>query len=360
MRSVYVTFLAVIVFSVVLATSGYGERQTAVQVIKVPHSGIAPDAEVDGEGNIHLVYMSDDDIYYVTSEDGGQRFSEPLRVNSDAGTAQAGAYRGPDVAVAPDGRVHVVWYTNAFQRQLPSEAWGVHYAYRDPSDTSFVAARNLNHTPSDNYSVAVSHDQVAVFWTADALYVQMSDDGGGMFSEPAVIALADPCECCATRAYFSRTGDLYVSYREKSNNMRDMYLLKRRAGQQTFVSRALSQTPWQIELCPMSGSYLTGGYDQELVAAWETKGQIYYGRVDEAGALLTPGEIRVSEQGRYPVVLSASEGTTLVAWKQGTSLRWQTYDTKGHVLDEQVRVDGPSRHRPAGVVIEDGTFVLFP
>ena len=139
-----------------------------VKVIQTPNGGIVPDAEVDGRGVIHLVYVSGEDVYYVTSSDRGETFSPPIRVNSEPGTAYGGRYRGPDVAVGKNGQVHVVWYTNAYQRKLPKDQWGVFYTRLNASGTGFEPARNLSRRPSDNFSVAADgRGRVAVFWMAE-------------------------------------------------------------------------------------------------------------------------------------------------------------------------------------------------
>ena len=334
-------------------------QPASVRIIPVPNGGITPDAVVDDKGVVHLAYFRDDDVYYIRSEDNGQSFSESIRVNSEPETAQAGMFRGPDIDVAPDGRVHVVWYSNAFQRKLPPEEWGVHYASLGPSKAAFTPAQNLNHIPSDNYSIAANQGSVAVVWTADSLYVQTSKDDGRTFSEPEAVGIADPCECCATKVYFSDTGDLYIAYREKADNIRDMHLLVRRAGETSFNRSLLSQTSWQIDACPMSGSYLSE-HEDGLVIGWETKGQIFFGRTDTAGQLHESGETMVSEQGKYPVVLTTPDGATLVAWKQNTTLAWRMYDAEGNRLERQDTVSDISPHRPAGVVTSDGTVLLFP
>ena len=131
-----------------------GPASAKVQVVPLPEGAITPDAEVGADGGIHLAYFHADDIYYMRSDDGGKAWSVPIRVNSELKTAGAGGFRGPDLAVAGDGRVHVVWYTSAYQRKLPKEEWGVHYAYLAPGSNAFSEHRNLNHKPSDNYSVA--------------------------------------------------------------------------------------------------------------------------------------------------------------------------------------------------------------
>jgi hypothetical protein len=85
-----------------------------VDVRRIPNGGFQPDLAVGRDGTIHLVYFSGDsmagDVFYVRSKDGGATFSAPVRVNSQPGSSIArGTIRGPQVAVAADGRVHVVW-----------------------------------------------------------------------------------------------------------------------------------------------------------------------------------------------------------------------------------------------------------
>src|SRR5690348_15606673 len=88
--------------------------QAEVRVVAPPNEGAVPDAEVDRQGAVHLVYVSRGSVQYVRSEDGGRTFSAPLQVNSEPGTVPPpNMFRGPDVAVGREGIVHVVWYKNA-------------------------------------------------------------------------------------------------------------------------------------------------------------------------------------------------------------------------------------------------------
>jgi hypothetical protein len=352
-KSSYLWFLLVILIGTACSTA-----DPDIRIVTVPNGGITPDAELDALGILHVAYFSEDNIYYAESADHGTTFTKPIQVNSESGTGQAGLFRGPDLALGADGRVHVAWYTNQYQRKRPQEEWGVRYAQLAPGATSFTPELNLNRTPSDNYSLAADGmGQVVVTWTSDALYTQSSDDGGQRFSDPMPITIADPCECCATQTYFSSTGDLYIGYREKANNQRDMHLLVQKKNEATFTKHLLSQTPWSIDACPMSGSSLTGGQNQ-LVAAWETKGAVYYGLANLEGELLTD-EIQVSEHGKYPLVLPTASGY-LVAWKEGATLVWQRFGPDGTQNGPTTRQENVGPHRPSGMTRQDGVVLLLP
>ena len=85
-----------------------------VTTVRVPHRGIQPQVAVDDKGTLHLIYFAGDpshgDLYYVHSADSGASFSDPIRVNHEAGSAiAAGSIRGAHLAAGRNGRIHVAW-----------------------------------------------------------------------------------------------------------------------------------------------------------------------------------------------------------------------------------------------------------
>jgi hypothetical protein len=58
------------------------------------------------------------------------------------------------------------------------------------------------------------------------------------------------------------------------------------------------------------------------------------------------------------LALSAPDGTTLVAWKDGGRLGWQLYGEGGKPLGQPGFAESPG-NGAAGVVARDGRFVLF-
>src|SRR5262245_28294624 len=93
-----------------------------VQLVRTPDGGLQPQAAVDTNGVVHLIYYKGDpkggDIYYVRQEVGAavgttvveSGWTEPQRVNRQARTATAmGTIRGAQLAVGKKGRPHVVW-----------------------------------------------------------------------------------------------------------------------------------------------------------------------------------------------------------------------------------------------------------
>ena len=89
-----------------------------IALVRVPHSGIQPQAVVDSRGILHLLYFTGDpkagDLFYVKSSDYGVTWSLPLRVNSKPRSAIAiGTIRGGQISAGKNGRMHVAWNGSA-------------------------------------------------------------------------------------------------------------------------------------------------------------------------------------------------------------------------------------------------------
>jgi hypothetical protein len=72
-----------------------------------------PSIDLDGEGNVFVSWddarNGDADVFVARSADGGRAWSEPIRVNDDDVGSGATQYL-PRMAVAPDGRVDVIFF----------------------------------------------------------------------------------------------------------------------------------------------------------------------------------------------------------------------------------------------------------
>ena len=120
-------------------------------------------------------------------------------------------------------------------------------------------------------------------------------------------------------------------------------VLSDQRGKSKPLRTRVSGTPWKLNGCPMTYFTITRTYTG-YVAAWPTKGQVYFVRLDKDGAVLPPGEIRTpGESGMRNglVALSASDGATLVAWKNKDRLGWQLYDAKSQPQERPARETAP-------------------
>jgi hypothetical protein len=193
------------------------------------------------------------------------------------------------------------------------------------------------------------------------LYANISHDNGLTFSPTVEIDPSfDPCDCCTTSPVYGADGKLAVLYREETNDERDMYMVCWDQVRSQVSRTRISGSPWKINACPMSAFALRRS-GEGYIAIWPTKDQIYFARIDRQCKVMPPGEVRTAgTAGMHTgmLALSASDGTTLVAWKKDDRLNWQIYDPNGKAkgVPESVESRG---NGIAGVVDKDDCFVLF-
>ena len=335
---------------------------SSVTTVAAPGGGQPIVARCDAAGTIHLVCDSPEGPQYSKSTDGGKTFSQPLAVVDRASRKPGLVFNAWDMVIGKGGRVHVAMGTNAWKLKLPKEEWGYFYANLDPKAMAFAPVQNITRHPGEGFSLAADDQgNVTACWMADKLFANVSHDNGNSFAPAKEIDTQfDPCNCCTTSSAFGADGRLAVLYREETNNDRDMYLALWDQQQNRVSKTRVSTTLWNIDACPMS-YYTIRPTNDGFIAVWPTKGQIYFGRLDAKGNLLSPGEIKVpgtTGMRTGMITLTDAAGHTLVAWKKNGLLSWQLYDSQG-------RESGSPGSAPsagsgaAGVLSQDGRFILF-
>ena len=340
-----------------------------VTTLRVPQGGIQPQVAVDESGTIHAIYYRDDvsqgNILYVRSTDGGATFSAPIRVNSQEGSAIAlGNVRGAHLAVGKNGRVHVAWMgSSQAMPRGPHNQTPMLYSRINDAETVFEPQRNMiqEKTGLDGGgSVAAdSAGNVYVTWHAPdtgpkteanrRVWVARSSDEGESFIRevPAFARPTGACGCCGMRAFADRNGTLYILYRSAEALVnRDMYLLMSRNRGIDFNGVKLHE--WNIGQCVVSTSAFSEG-PKGVLATWETRGQVYYAPIDPntfttSSPIPAPG---VGNNRKHPAVASNDQGEVILAWTEGAewgkggSVMWQVFDTTSRpLLPEPGQADG--------------------
>ncbi len=358
-----------------------------VRTMRVPDGGLQPQLAVDDRGALHLVYFKGEplngNLFYVRSDDDAKSWSPPLRVNSQDGSAVAtGTIRGAQVAIGRDARVHVAW--NGSGRAAPKGPNGENpMLYARMNDGAFDAQRNLiarYYGLDGGGSVAADRDgNVYVSWhapekigTGEAnrrVWVAKSSDDGKTFA-PERLALADQkgaCGCCGMRLFADSRGAVYGLYRSATEAIhRDIYLFRSDDhGNQFHASRI---APLNIATCVMSSSSITETNGRTL-AAWETKGQVFWSSISPTGASVA-GVMPAPGSGinrKYPVLAANADGQLLIAWSEGTSwnkggsIAWQIFDAKGQpIANASGTAPGlPTWSLPAAFANRDGGFTIL-
>jgi hypothetical protein len=333
---------------------GGPEPASKVTLRRVPNGGIQPQVAVDAKGAVHLIYFhgrpAAGDIFYVRSADAGRTFSPPLRVNTYPGSAIAiGNIRGAQIALGKGGRVHVAWNgSDKATPKGPGGAWPMLYTRLNDAGTAFEPERNIIQAAvglDGGGSVAADEmGNVYVAWHAPTpeakgegnrcIWVARSTDEGKTFApeQRANVEATGVCGCCGMHIFADHRGTVYALYRAATAEVhRDMHLLTSGDRAATFHGDKVQE--WTQPACPMSTAAFTEGVDG-VHAAWETKGQVYYARINPATGVRSqpipaPG---AGGERKFPVVATNRQGETILVWTEGMgwqrggSVAWQVFD----------------------------------
>jgi hypothetical protein len=351
-----------------------------VTLARVPQGGLQPQIVVDDSKTVHLIYLigaaNASDINYCRSTDDGATRRLRLRVNDDDARAIAtGTIRGPHLAVGANGTVHVAWMVS------PNSMC---YARLPRGAEAFDKPRNLvtDHPGLDGGgSVAVdSHDRVYVAWHAPEqkdgdeasrrVYLATSTDDGKTFAPERAIfdRPTGACGCCGMRIFASPDDRLFCLYRVATQHThRGLFLLASDDAGKTW--RGVELDPMTLGTCLMSTAAFARAGNSTLVA-WETKGQVFWSRIDSTGTSVAhpvhpAGE---GDNQKYPsLAASAKTGDVLLAWTENTrfgkggDVCWQIYDSRGGMrTGMRGKVGGlPAFSFPAAFTNNDGSFSIL-
>jgi len=356
--------LVVVSFLAWTCNNRASEHKARVSTARIPNAKQVIKAQAGADGTIHVLFDGENAPYYTRSVDDGATFGPAIAIVDKASQKYGLKFSAADLAVGKDGKVHVALSSDAWKLKLPEEEWSLHYASLAPGARAFSPLRNLNRQPSEGFSLAADErGNVAACFLSGKLYAMTSQDNGETFSAAAEPNSAwDPCNCCTTSVAFGPDGRLAIIYREETNNDRDMFVvLSDQNPAIKPVRRRLSGTPWNYNACPMT-YYTINRTPTGYIAAWPTKGQIYFAQLDKEGRTSSRGEIKTPGTTGMRTGVSAviaPDGTTLVAWKNKDVLGWQLYDAKGKPDGEPLSAPSPGSGA-AAVGGRNNTFLVFP
>jgi hypothetical protein len=274
-----------------------------------------PQAAVDSQGMIHVVYGVRNTIYYCRSTDRGKSFSTPSEL-PDLGVVALGMRRGPRIAVV-DGQVCVTaiggpeglgkdgdvlacrsadggktWQGPIRVNDAPNAAReGLHGMASGSDGLLCCVWLDLRHGKTEVMS-STSRDHGAT-WTSNVL-VYRSPDGS-------------VCECCHPSVAIGRDQRVHVLWRNSLAGNRDMYVATSSDGGHTFGAGMMIGTDhWPLEACPMDGGAIACLADNSIGAVW---------RRDDVVNLQLPQQtlVRSLGEGEQPWI-SANEQGAFVVW----------------------------------------------
>lgn len=379
--------VAVFLFLVVANLNAAEDKR--VTLLRTPDSGIQPQAAVDAQGTVHLIYYKGDsgagDIIYVKRSATAAEFSKPVQVNSQRGSAiAAGTIRGAQLALGKNGRVHVVWNGGKGATKVNvggKDVTPLLYTRWNDAGTAFEPERNMiTHAAGLDGGSSVAADaqgNVYVMWHGSApdnsdkeagraVFVSRSTDDGKTFQreKPATPRKTGACGCCGMRALADSQGAVYILFRAATDMMErgETLLVSRTPGADFEVAYS---HPWKAMTCPMSSATLTES-KSGVLAAWETGDNVFFASVDPKTMQVSrPASPLAGLKRKHPVAVANAKSETLFVWTEGTgwakggSVAWQLFDPEGNAVGEKGRAPGvPVWSLPTALARPDGSFVI--
>ncbi len=231
------------------------------------------------------------DLYYTSSNDLGETWTEPLRVNSLPGEVSDHGENSPQLFLSPDEMtLYAFW--NSRDPKNPG-ASHVRFAKAGAMMTQWSPALTIDDDPLPNshgfQGAAVGPDgTLYAAWldmrdkeaaktksytaSAASIYLTYSKDGGKTWSKNAAIA-KDVCPCC--RVSFAFTGNRAIlAWRGVDDgDYRDIYAsVSMDAGQTWSPGRLVNRDEWKIKGCPHVGPSLSTRGDRVYVVWFSEAG----------------------------------------------------------------------------------------
>jgi photosystem II stability/assembly factor-like uncharacterized protein len=261
---------------------------------------------------VAAVFGSANVIYFTSSRDQGNTFSEPRKVAEVPGL-NLGKHRGPRVVFTPaaivvsaiNGADILTWRsTDQGKTWIPganindsakSAREGLHAMAAAPDGRIFAAWLDLRHLVPGK--------------PGTELYGAYSTDNGATWSKNAPVYLSPDgsiCQCCHPTVAFTAGGELEVMWRNALGGSRDMYLVSSRDGGKSFgTPEKLGGGTWPLNACPMDGGGMAITPQGKLMTTWRRGTDIY---IAPAGGVET-----LLQEGRDPAIAANSNGV-YIAW----------------------------------------------
>jgi hypothetical protein len=264
-----------------------------------PQPGIAtawrgdpPSVAVDKDGSVYVVWTArveadgkkGTDLYLSVSNDMGQTFAAPVKINDDKIPSGHGMH---SLGVAGAGRIYVSW----------------------------LDERNV-HVPKPSTKAEGHHME-----SNSELFIAYSTDGGRTFSRNQKIA-SEACPCCKTAMAIASDGTLYIGWRHVlPGNYRHIAVTSSSDKGATFSKTVIvSDDKWVLEGCPVSGPSLSVNDAGVLKVLWYAAGEantpgLYFAESQDKGGSFSQGQLLAKETVRGTPVLASGFNSNIAIWE---------------------------------------------
>ena len=313
---------------------------------------------------IMMTFGAGKEIYFSSSSNGGETFSDPVKV-AEGAVLPLTRHRGPRIAFT--GGAIVITAVTGKTLSEGAHARGL------PTDGDLIAWRSVDGGKSWSKGIVVNDVPGA---PTEGLHALASDGKGNLFAawldkrggkgtklygahstdgvhwSRNVLIYDSPegtiCECCHPSAAIDADGQILVMWRNWLGGARDMYLAKSRDGVTFGKPTKLGEGSWQLNACPMDGGGLVIS-GRRIVSAWRRGEQVYLDEPGQPERQLGSGKdiaiavsrdqlyaiwtsaggivawaaeksMELTKSGAYPTLTSLADGGVLAAWEENGAI----------------------------------------
>jgi len=333
-----------------------GHKAAVVSAPPSVSTGQGPTVTFDASGRLWAAWVHGAHVYVNHSEDLGNTFSDPVRVNAKAEKVRYNGEARAQVAVDSKGNVFVVWNQKLEKRFTGNVRFsrsvdgGKHFSEpvtindnRDVIGHAFITMA-LDTSDKLHFTWLDARDLVAAKksgrpFQGTSLYYAYSDDHGVTISQNQLLA-KHTCQCCRIAVSFDNQETPVALWRHifdetKGVISRDHALIK--IGENDAQLKRVSFEKWPAESCPHHGPSLAIDNNNRYHMTWfnldQDKPGLYYANSSDEAQTLSPAYLFADgdSQAQHPYLLSEQDNLYLV---------WKSFDGENSAVQIKHSKDG--------------------
>lgn len=346
----------------------------------------APNIAIDeSSGKLYVVYVTEENnghnLYLKSSTDQGKTFSEPYRVNQNAGDVFLDGRVSPNIALDDQGKIYVLWVK---AEPAPELFMGVIrslvFAYSEDQGKTFslpiTIAENEPLSGKSFHALDVSTDgKIYVGWLDSPATLTDNDtiisdksrestvkfarslDGGNSF-EPSIVVDTNPCPCCNVNILAEASDSVYISWRKIFENsdgvtIRDMVVAHSKNGGTTFSApNKISDDKFEFDGCVHVGAPMTLDSKGNIHMVWYTGKEntpgVYYAKSSDNAKTFSKPLAILSDSWVPPLraqLAIDNDDNVWITWEDSTGLSanetvWRYDETKAMIYHAKIDPQG--------------------
>lgn len=322
-----------------------------------------PQLAVREDGALALVFVQDRRTIRISVRSSGGDWGEPRKV-CDAPDVAVGMHRGPRVAWSGDVLVVSMIESRFDAKARKAIGSGNLLVRRSADGgrrwSKPVRVNGEDGSAHEGlHALAARGERVALIWLdprgeprGTRLFAAWSSDAGKSFGADAAVHESPSgsiCPCCHPSLQLDRDGHAVALWRDAIEGDRDMFVgVFDPAGGRITDPAPVGEGHWKLDACPMDGGGLALDSDDRPVSVWRRDDSIYWalnGRQPPSSApalqRTEPGSAAERRLGRGSNPTVAVFGTTALAvWQSGEQLVAAHLPLDGASAAPEVRVLG--------------------